>query len=764
MALGRTPPQDGEKKPSEQQKQQLKPAKGRKSTKQQKAAAKGSKSTSQQQAAEQEGINVDMREESGSDFESMDDSTDSATEDPSLAAAVGQTKKALVEPSRLALAVGPVLGKALETASQRASGSASKPADMITTPLQQREALKRKEAPSPDEAESIEQGKKTRQIDIETEISSRVDKLITGRVLKLQGFEVKNTKGEVKSLTEELLRAAERLKREILGVVKEKLEEVKTEPAGPPAVCDACESRRTEQSVREEQRKKADQEKADEIKRKLRELDTLEELVSLAGEKWPKEAYEQTKYSQMGVAGNRSIRVLIHEGNDKEAQADKTLEQLSKLFPSVKDVDKLENGEVATCSSYLASTLVREGKDGAAGETITLIIGKTVAGAPIIDVTELISKISDKVKKMQEETLDRPMIKVPRGANIDMYRKLIEGCWVNNGIKIGADISKKQPKTKNSADTATAKNSVNRAASRRPQQGSLLISAGESSSADVLKELRTRIDTQAAGVEIRGASKTEGGVRLQLMEKRKGAQSKLATFIETEMKMSTESRGPPLSATISIIGFDLVTTEEEIGKAICKVLKLKDQESFKVGLIRTNRNGDRTTLVRMTRMDAEKITRNSTIKIGWQSCRLREWHTVPLCYRCQQIGHLASRCNAEQTSERGCYRCGEPGHLSKECTAAEAHCNTCRRAGHSAYSSECPRYKQALENIRENRAPRRHANVEPEDYTARNHKSQNAERATEQATSSKQPWITLKHGKKTIQQIDDDEEPQDTTD
>ena len=137
-------------------------------------------------------------------------------------------------------------------------------------------------------------------------------------------------------------------------------------------------------------------------------------------------------------------------------------------------------------------------------------------------------------------------------------------------------------------------------------------------------------------------------------ERKKGAREKLAQFIKDRLKMDAEARGPPLSATISIFGLDLAATEEEVRAAVSKTLNNPKAENIRVATIRPNAKGDRSVLVRLTRQDADKITKQTHIKIGWVSCRLKEWHVVPQCYRCQEIGHVAARCRAAGSKERTC--------------------------------------------------------------------------------------------------------------
>ena len=108
---------------------------------------------------------------------------------------------------------------------------------------------------------------------------------------------------------------------------------------------------------------------------------------------------------------------------------------------------------------------------------------------------------------------------------------------------------------------------------------------------------------------------------------------------------------------LNITGMDLVTTEEEVAEAISK--KLNGKKDFTIGEIRENSFGNRITIVRMSRMDADKIMRTPFVKIGGRVCNTKVWYGVPLCDRCQQIGHQANRCRAPQPSRRRCHTVNE---------------------------------------------------------------------------------------------------------
>lgn len=64
-----------------------------------------------------------------------------------------------------------------------------------------------------------------------------------------------------------------------------------------------------------------------------------------------------------------------------------------------------------------------------------------------------------------------------------------------------------------------------------------MVSTEGTTFADVLKRLKEKVDQKDLGVDIRDVKETNGGLRLQVREKCKGGQSKLADSMANEMKI-----------------------------------------------------------------------------------------------------------------------------------------------------------------------------------------------------------------------------------
>jgi len=77
-----------------------------------------------------------------------------------------------------------------------------------------------------------------------------------------------------------------------------------------------------------------------------------------------------------------------------------------------------------------------------------------------------------------------------------------------------------------------------------------------------------------------------------------------------------------------------------------------------------------------------------------RKCRVREYFTVPRCFKCHGYGHISRHCAVG----RLCGRCGDSGHSRSECTARNSVCVPCTRRGIrcSNEPARCISYRAAL--------------------------------------------------------------------
>ena len=445
---------------------------------------------------------------------------------------------------------------------------------------------------------------------------------------------------------------------------------------------------------REEERKAAD------IRRNMSKAKTLEKLVETIETEWPNRVFERTKVTKTSILTEKRCRILIvQKKTDEDDMTANTVKLLKRDFPALEELDTMEDGEVAKAEYEASRHLIRDKHDRHNVEARTLIIAKMKASAETIDVAETIQKVAMKAQTIDLKEGDCITLWMPNGLDVKMMQKIVEACWLVTDTKHSVGISVRG-RPKPDTDGQQRPKLVERQ-QKRNRQGALLVDTNGGTYADVLKSLRQKVNEKDLGVDIRGVKETKAGLRLQLKEKKHGGSEKLASFITQQMNMAARAPTIPLNATVSLYGLDPTNTVEEVREAISKLLKVTGTQSIRVGEIR-EREGVRSTLIRLTKLDAQKICKAKRIKVGWAACTLREWIRLPVCYKCQDTGHLAVNCTETETKEKRCYKCGSLEHLSKNCTEEKPKCYKCLAGGHTAVSISCPKNIETLKLRRQN--------------------------------------------------------------
>jgi hypothetical protein len=113
-----------------------------------------------------------------------------------------------------------------------------------------------------------------------------------------------------------------------------------------------------------------------------------------------------------------------------------------------------------------------------------------------------------------------------------------------------------------------------------------------------------------------------------------------------------------------------------------------------VGKLRPAYGGTQVATLRVSKEMARKMLQTKNVKVGLNSCSIRERVDIRMCYKCWGYDHHASECR-EEDKKNQCRKCGEEGHHSGECKN-DAYCIKCNRAGHAAGSTQCKAFKDAL--------------------------------------------------------------------
>lgn len=227
----------------------------------------------------------------------------------------------------------------------------------------------------------------------------------------------------------------------------------------------------------------------------------------------------------------------------------------------------------------------------------------------------------------------------------------------------------------------------------RDQGEAITIKAKSTESyADVIKEMKRKINPTDIGVEIQGIRRTRAGELLVKLKKGEGQAEKLKSAIGNKLGEDVLIKAVTKNTIIDIRDMDESTDETDIVNALIEVTKVEQPTTFKILNFRTSFGGTKQALVQLPEHLAAPLLQARKVRVGWVMCRLRRKIRVTQCFRCLEQGHIASQCKG---TDRGslCRKCCNPGHKAKDCRA-EAKCILCHESGsinvrHFIGSAEC---------------------------------------------------------------------------
>ena len=223
--------------------------------------------------------------------------------------------------------------------------------------------------------------------------------------------------------------------------------------------------------------------------------------------------------------------------------------------------------------------------------------------------------------------------------------------------------------------------------------------------ADILSTVRSTVEPEKCGVELRSVRRTRAGE--VLLELKKGAADNRAAYSEA-LKAAVGSTSSVRELVPKVVqeirDLDSYSTKEEIMEALRRDLKEYDGV-LHIGTTRPNDRQQCMAIVTVEETAAATLMQTARIKNGWINCRIRRRAVVPRCFRCLGFGHHGSGCRGPDRS-RLCFRCGAEGHKAAAC-AGEQQCFLCPARedkpdsrNHMAGSGTCESFREALEKAK----------------------------------------------------------------
>lgn len=222
--------------------------------------------------------------------------------------------------------------------------------------------------------------------------------------------------------------------------------------------------------------------------------------------------------------------------------------------------------------------------------------------------------------------------------------------------------------------------------------------------ADVLKNIKAKVDPTALGVKISKIRQTRSGELLIEIAKGSEKVDELKNAVAEALGEDASVRNMNRSVAVEIRDLDGATDEKEVIDAIKLVAPETDPESIKIRALRKTFGETQMAIITMPATTAEVVLKAGKIRIGWIRCRAREKIPVTRCFQCLGFGHIARDCKGPDRSKL-CRLCGNEGHMARECTQ-KPFCVVCNDgnvlggAHHILGSAKCGSYQRGIQKTR----------------------------------------------------------------
>lgn len=259
-------------------------------------------------------------------------------------------------------------------------------------------------------------------------------------------------------------------------------------------------------------------------------------------------------------------------------------------------------------------------------------------------------------------------------------------------------VRRKKPKKPKEPKKQKPGKSEDKVRTRKPKTDAFIIKPTDGHSyAEVLKNLRSKLNPEKAEVNIKTIRRTKDGSLLLQLAKGEKIKDTFSEAIKSTLQDTAELREVKPKTTIELRDLDSFTTSEEVMDAIKSVLK-NPSADCKVHVGASNSREQKRATITLSNEDASALLKEERIKIGWVSCKIRLCNNTKKCFKCFRSGHTRFECDGPDRTTL-CLKCGESGHQIKDCKN-KPKCCLCEEDGfknldHKPGSYRCPDYKKS---------------------------------------------------------------------
>lgn len=411
----------------------------------------------------------------------------------------------------------------------------------------------------------------------------------------------------------------------------------------------------------------------------------FQNICGILDAEWPEDMYKTT---QVEVLNSKSFNldgdyaVLL---DLTEPKRDRAIENLSIKYPEMEALIQTNDGQI----DYLINTVSTRVRNQEISEKTTAIYVLPLESdkAGFDNVEDTYEKIKALKETMEVHPTDNLNLILNERLNLNYMRKIIEHVFYSTSLKIRLMTAESRPKTQMEKQS-------------RPQVGKVVVKRGDSTYAELLKSVKSKVDIAKVGVQVKTIRKTaKGDLLLEVqggMQKADRLKEAIKKDVGKDVKITNNE------VTIHIYDIDATTSQEEVEEAVVREVGHGEAHTVKVKSMRPSWDGNQIATVLASKFIANRMILAKVIRIGWVNCRVRERVTVPRCFNCLEFGHRASECKGPDRSN-ACLNCYQTDHKAKECKNTH-YCLACKTNEHRSDTTRCPRFRQL---IRENTIPRK---------------------------------------------------------
>ena len=213
------------------------------------------------------------------------------------------------------------------------------------------------------------------------------------------------------------------------------------------------------------------------------------------------------------------------------------------------------------------------------------------------------------------------------------------------------------------AQGTNAKRTSKRSSPARSDDAIKVSAKDGQSYADILKEMKAKVDPRKAGREVLSIRRTRKEEVL-LVLKKGGDVSAFRKELDLAVGERAQISALVLKRSLEIRDLDETVEKRQVVSALCLALGRPALD----GSCRlfTRFGGVKTAVIRLAEADTTRLLQLGKIRIGWVACRIREHAEVARCLRCLGYGHGSWGCS-NPDRKNSCWRCGVAGHVARSC-------------------------------------------------------------------------------------------------